>query len=155
VLMRRPSIRRRCRYASQRRNIVLQSGGSSHTKLVDVQLHSTMRTIIGTLRPTPTMASGAQQHRTPHICCEAAAAKIVERICVNTRLPLHNDVFKPSRVRLSSRRPVWSCMPCQDTSMESMWHKEWSNTDVKNNSSLMIPPPVSLASPYPAGHGPC
>lgn len=106
---------------------------SSHTKLVDVQLNASMRTISGTLRPTPLPWLPVLSNiAPPHIRREVATAKLVEKIRENPRLPLHQDLFHPPRTRLRSRRPVWASMHHQKLSAAEAWQLEWSHSDVTN-----------------------
>nr|XP_014350022.1 PREDICTED: uncharacterized protein LOC106705349 [Latimeria chalumnae] len=112
---------------------------SSHTKLVDAELHSTMRTVTRLLRPTPLpWLLVLSNIAPPHIRHEEASAKVVEKIRANPQLPVHKDLFDPPRARLSSRCPLWCCMPRQ-TSADTMWREEWSATEVCNHFLVTDP----------------
>ena len=106
---------------------------SSHSRLVDVQLNASMRTITGTLRPTqlpwlPVLSNIAP----PHIRREEAEDKLVEKIRSNPSLPLYQDMFHPPRTRLTSRRPVWTSLQHQKLPMTAAWQQEWCNSGVMN-----------------------
>lgn len=81
---------------------------SSHTKLVDVQLNTSMRTITGTLRSTPLPWLPVLSNiPPPHLRRQEATAKLLAKVNANDRLPLREDILSHPKARLSSRRPVW------------------------------------------------
>ena len=118
---------------------------SSHSKLVDVELNSTMRTITGTLRPTPLpWLSVLSNIAPPHLRREEATASMVEKIRVNPSLPLYQDMFQPPRARLTSRHPVWLSLLNQKPSVTEAWQEEWTNSDAINqflivNATARVP----------------
>jgi len=108
---------------------------SSHTKLVDVQLNTSMRTITGTLRSTPLPWLPVLSNiPPPHLRRQEAAAKLLAKVNANDRLPLREDILSHPKARLSSRRPVWLDPPPEGMRANSAWSLEWSTTDVVNCS---------------------
>ncbi|XP_034621412.1 uncharacterized protein LOC117874878 [Trachemys scripta elegans] len=110
---------------------------SSHTKLVDMQLHAAMHIISGTLCPTPLPWLPVLSNIAPsHIRQEVATGKLLEKVHANSSLPLHNDLFKPPAARLPSRRPLWSHPPRQDARVETLWREEWISVIIPNQSLI-------------------
>jgi len=74
-------------------------------------------------------------------------SNLVDKICNNPSLSLHNDLCNPPAVRLTSRRPVWSRVN-RDIDAVSRWREELSLADVNNHSLIDDPNSiyVSLAS---------
>lgn len=113
---------------------------SSHTKLVDVQLNTSMRTITGTLRSTPLPWLPVLSNiPPPHLRRQEAAAKLLAKVNANDRLPLREDILSHPKARLSSRRPVWLDPPPEGMRANSAWSLEWSTTDVVNCSLVAEP----------------
>jgi len=113
---------------------------SSHTKLVDVQLNTSMRTITGTLRPTPLPWLPVLSNiPPPHLRRQEATAKLLMRIRANDKLPLHTDITSHPAVRLSSRRPIWLDPPPEGMKANAAWSAEWSTADVVNRSLVAAP----------------
>ena len=81
---------------------------SSHAKLVDVQLNTSMRTITGTLRPTPLPWLPVLSNiPSPHLRRQEATAKLLAKVRANEKLPLNLDITLHPAARLPSRKPVW------------------------------------------------
>ena len=98
---------------------------SSHFKLVDIELNSTMRTTTRTFRPTPLpWLSVLSNIAPPHLRREEATASMVEMIRANPSLPLYQDMFQPPRARLTSRYPVWSSLPNHKPWVTEAWQEE-------------------------------
>jgi hypothetical protein len=113
---------------------------SSHTKLIDVQLNTSMRTISGTLRPTPLPWLPVLSNiAPPHLRREEATAKLLAKIRANDSLPLYSDLQSHPSARLASRRPVWSGMPPEDMTAISAWRDEWATAEVVNHSLIAVP----------------
>jgi len=113
---------------------------SSHTKLIDVQLNTAMRTITGTLRPTPLPWLPVLSNiASPHLQRDEATTKLLVKIQANGNLPLFTDLQSHPPARLPSRKPVWSGMPPEDMTAISAWREEWSTTEVINHSLIAVP----------------
>lgn len=107
---------------------------SAHTYKVDVQLNRVMRTITGTLRPTPTpwlpvLANIAPPHlrRT-----QAAAAEWGKAMSTQLphRLPITRTLDRFIPERLPSRRPLWSDpLIRQPFSMKPSWSADWKSQE--------------------------
>jgi hypothetical protein len=111
---------------------------STHTKLIDVQLNSTMRHITGTLRPTslpwlPVLAN----IEPPALRRKAAVDKLVAKAVEHEEWPLQNDLLHPPHQRLTSRKPLWSDMHPVDTI--SRWRDDWKSASVVNHSLVEDP----------------
>ena len=140
---------------------------SSHTKLVDVQLNTSMRTITGTLRPTPIPWLPVLSNIPPPLLRrQEATVKLLAKVRADPKLPLHTDITSHPVARLSSRRPVWLDPPPEDMRANSAWSVEWSTTDVVNRSLVAEPsvcPPGfdlprrqwSLLNRFRTGQGRC
>ena len=80
---------------------------SAHTKLVDVQLNNTMRTITGSVRCTRTDWLPVLSNIAPaDIRRELATSKMILRTRGKPELPLLTDIDFHPRPRLKSRRPI-------------------------------------------------
>jgi hypothetical protein len=113
---------------------------SSHAKLVDVQLNTSMRTITGTLRPTPLPWLPVLSNiPPPHLRRQEATSKLLTKIRANDKLPLNTDITAHPAARLPSRRPVWLDPPPENMRAYSAWSSEWSITDVVNHSLVAEP----------------
>lgn len=111
---------------------------SAHTKLVDVQLNSTMRLITGTLRPTPLPWLPVLSNiAPPHLRRKAAVDKLISKALENNECGLHNDILHPPTHRLASRRPLWTDMEPVDT--DDRWREDWQTASVVNNSLVRDP----------------
>ena len=113
---------------------------STHTKLVDVKLHETMRLISGTLRSSPLPWLPVLSNIPPPRLRRAeACAKMLSRINANETLPLHSDIASHPKTRLPSRHPIWRNPPDEGLSATLAWCDEWSTTDVVNHSLVEVP----------------
>ena len=66
---------------------------SPYTRLVDVQLNEAMRTVSGTLRPTPLPWLPVLSHiAPPHLRRKEATTKLLAKIRGNDSLPIHADI---------------------------------------------------------------
>ena len=115
---------------------------SAHTKLVDVQLNTTMRLVTGTLRPTPLPWLPVLSNiEPPALRRKAAVDKLISKAIENTKWDFHNDIVCPPRHRLTSRRPLWTDMQPVDTG--TRWQEDWQTASVVNNS-LVSDPAIQL-----------
>jgi len=115
---------------------------SAHTKLVDVQLNTTMRLVTGTLRPTPLPWLPVLSNiEPPALRRKAAVDKLISKAIENTKWDFHNDIVCPPRHRLTSRRPLWTDMQPVDTG--TRWQEDWQTASVVNNS-LVSDPTIQL-----------
>ncbi len=65
----------------------------SHTRLVDVQLNTSMRIITGTLRSTPIPWLPVLCNiPPPHLRQQEATAKLLTKVYANDKLPLNSDI---------------------------------------------------------------
>jgi len=111
---------------------------STHTKMVDVQLNTTMRLITGTLRPTPLpWLSVLSNIEPPPLRRKAAVDKLISKATDNVDWSLHQDISHPPRHRLSSRHPLWSDMKPVD--IHERWQEDWQTASVVNNQLVRDP----------------
>ena len=111
---------------------------SSHTNLIDTQLHSSMRQISGCLKPTqllwlPVLSNVAP----PSLRRTAATDKILHSIEDHPNWPVHADVFEHPPPQLASRRPIWSDMTSVDTITQR--REDWSSASVVNHTIVTDP----------------
>ena len=101
----------------------------AHTNKVDVQLNSIMRTISGTMMPTPTewlpvMASIAPPHLRRE---EATQNKLKHTELTNYLTRLKTALLsEPTSNMLKSRKPFYNSL-IPDSSITETWHAEWTN----------------------------
>ena len=123
---------------------------STHTRLVDVGLNASLRTITGCLRPTqvdqlPVLAEIAP----PALIREAATLVLDRRACQHDH-PLHDIMENTThRKRLKSRRPLThhahqlvSSVPPQDTVKhwtQARWAESWASTTTKLHTFMPTP----------------
>ncbi len=113
---------------------------SSHTRLVDVQLNRSMRTITGTLRSTPLPWLPVLSNiPPPHLRRQQATAKLLTKVQANDKLPLNTDIRLHPAARLPSRKPVWLDPPPEYMTANSAWSDEWAATDIVNHSLVAEP----------------
>ena len=123
---------------------------SSHTRLVDVSLNASLRTITGCLRPTPVdQLPVLAEIAPPALRREAATLVLGRRACQHDHL-LH-DVMENSthRKRLKSRRPLIhhaqqlvSSVSPQDTMKHwtrARWAESWASTTTRLNKFMPTP----------------
>ena len=126
-----------------------------------------MRIITGTLRSTqsnwlPVLSNIVP----PHIRRQEAVSKLVNKICLNSTLPVYEDIYNPPLLRLPSRHPIWTALPDPDWSAVAQWQQEWSAREVRNQYLITDPaiqPPGHhlarsdwvLLNRYRTGHGRC
>ncbi len=108
-----------------------------------------MRTITGTLRPTPTQWLPVLSNiAPPHLRRQEASAKFLSKIRNNNALPVFNDIFHHPPARLPSRHPIWSDNPDAPFDLESAWKAEWAAAEVHNHQLIVNPtvwsPGISL-----------
>jgi len=85
---------------------------SSHTKLVDIQLNSAMRTISGSIMSTPSPWLPVLSNIAPApVRRMSASIKATDKIRQHPNLPVFDDVIAHPEVRLTSRSPIWSTEP--------------------------------------------
>ncbi len=113
---------------------------SSHTRLVDVQVNRSMRTITGTLRSTPLPWLPVLSNiPPPHLRRQQATAKLLTKVQANDKLPLNTDITLHPAARLPSRKPVWLDPPPEYMTANSAWSDEWAATDIVNHSLVAEP----------------
>ena len=111
---------------------------SSHTRLVDTQLNSTMRLISGTLRPTQLHWLPVLANISPlDLRRKAAVDNLVVKIEAHPEWPVHADVFDHPPQRLPSRKPIWVNMVPDDTN--ERWREEWESAPVVNKTLVSDP----------------
>lgn len=82
---------------------------SSHTKLIDTQLNTTMRIITGSLKSTPLDWLPVLSNIPPSdLRRKEATLKEYRKILNSPNVPLHNDILQYSSPRLKSRKPFWT-----------------------------------------------
>ena len=113
---------------------------SCHTKLIDVQLNTAMRTVTGTLQATPVPWLPVLSNIVPpQFRREEATAKMLAKIKSNVNLPIHKDVTLHPPRRLPSRRPIWTDVPLEHISTASKWRDSWQTCGVINSSLIDDP----------------
>ena len=118
---------------------------SSHTKLVDVKLRESMRTITGCLKSTPTQWLPVMSAiAPPHLRREAANQKWINMAAQEVEAPLQ-EICKaaPERSRLKSRKPFYLSQK-ENFDINGAWRNEWNNNlptggDLINNPSEHLP----------------
>ena len=112
---------------------------SSHMKLVDVQLNSTMHIIPGTLQPITllwlpaTVAASPMQHRfISHFTLRGDSQTGGEDTCQKV-FRYTRTCMNASWIRLSSHCPLWSNLDRKETSVARMLQAKWSAAEVRNN----------------------
>ncbi len=84
----------------------------SNTRLVDVQLNTSMHIITGTIHSTPLPWLPVLSNiPPPHLRRQEATAKLLTKVYANDKLPLNSDITLHPAARLSSRKPVWLHSP--------------------------------------------
>jgi len=82
--------------------------GTAHVSLIDVQLHSFMRLISGTIRSTPLpWLPFLTNIEPPALRRRAATDKLLTQAECHSEWPLYDDVFHPPLLRLKSCKPLW------------------------------------------------
>ena len=102
---------------------------SAHTNKVDVQLNSTMRTISGAMRPTPTQWLPVMANITPpHLRREEATQnRLIQIELTDEETPLKNALQNaPVTERLKSRKPFHKAYRPNFSAKEA-WQTEWNN----------------------------
>jgi len=108
--------------------------------LVDVQLNTSMRTITGTLNPTPLpWLQVLSNIPPPHLRRQAATVKLLAKVRANDKLPLNLDITLHPAAHLPSRKPVWLDPSPENMTAISAWSDEWEATDVVNHSLVVEP----------------
>ena len=106
-----------------------------------------MRTISGTLRPTPLAWLPVLSNiPPPHLRRTEATSKMLRKVRANMNLPLYTDITCHPALRLPSRRPIWWNQPEEDFTAIAAWSVEWATTEVVNRSLVDVP------SVWPLGH---
>ena len=99
-----------------------------------------MRTITGTLRPTPVPWLPVLSNiPPPHLRRREATAKLLAKVRADVRIPLNVDITSHPTARLPSRHPIWLDPPPEDWSATSAWSAEWSTEDAVNRSLVAEP----------------
>ncbi|VVC33749.1 Hypothetical protein CINCED_3A006493 [Cinara cedri] len=112
---------------------------SSQYKNVDTELNQTMRIITGTIRTTevqwlPVLANIAP----PDLRRLMHAERIVEKIKINPKLPLYEDIITHSHKRLKSRYPIWDLtFPIEALSIT--WKTRWKDSGVQGVTLIENP----------------
>lgn len=104
---------------------------SSHTKAVDTQLHSAMRLVSGTLRPTALQWLPVLSNiQPPYLRREAAVDRFLSKIADREDLPLFEDLSNPPNHRLKSRHPLQLNKVPSD--VDRQWRLDWESAQVIN-----------------------
>lgn len=111
---------------------------SSHTDKLDVQLNSTMRTVTGCIKSTPTHWLPTLSHiPPPQLRRQEALIREYRKILHNEQLPIHNYIPAATSTRLKSRRPVIKTAKTlldENLTIEQRWESSWNRA---------VPPEVS------------
>jgi len=95
---------------------------STHTKLVDIQLNSVMRTVSGSLTSTPVPWLSVLSNIAPaSIRRMSASVKAMDKIRHHPNLPVFDDLIALPEARLPSRSPIWSTVLQPDWSIDEAW----------------------------------
>ena len=112
---------------------------STHTKMVDVQLNTTMRLITGTFRPTPLPWLPVLSNiEPPPLRRKAAVDKLISKAMDNVDWGLHSDISHPPRHRLTyDIHSGWTCN--LSTFMHERWQEDWQTASVVNHQLVRDP----------------
>lgn len=117
---------------------------SRHVSKVDVQLNSTMRTITGTLKSTPTQWLPVLANiAPPHLRRLNILQNEYKKIEQNPNLPIHKDLTSIEITRLKLRNPALrtaASLRTTDFSIDSRWKTDWNNN--KPNKGLPVEDPT-------------
>ena len=92
------------------------------THIFGVQLNSTMHLISGTLRPTPLPWLPVLANIEPPALQRKATTDILmAKASAHQSWPLHHDISNPPKLRLPSRKPLWSELKPVD--INSQWRE--------------------------------
>ena len=112
---------------------------SSRCGRLDTELNQSIRTITGTERSTPVPWLHVLSNiAPPSIRREQATTKLTKSIKDNPALPAYSYITRPPRVRLKSRRPIWSVEE-KSHSAEDEWRPLWTNSEVVNSDLIRQP----------------
>lgn len=122
---------------------------SSYTRLIDVQLNTTMRLISGTLKSTPTQWLPLLSHiPPPELRRQSALLREFEKITDNPLLPIHEDLGDANSTRLRSRRPPVRSAHELSTSNFQLKNK-WK--EQRNNAPYMVMQSMPCIEKTPPG----
>ena len=106
---------------------------STHVSLVDVQLHSSMCLISGTVRSTPLPWLPVFTNiEPPALRRRAATDKLITQAECYHDWPLYDDIFYPPPLRLESCKPLWRDM--QSIDVTSRWREDWQSATMVNST---------------------
>lgn len=104
---------------------------SSYTRLIDVQLNTTMRLISGTLKSTPTQwLPLLSDIAPPELRRQTNLLREFEKIIKNPQLPIHGDINDANSNRLRSRHPFVRTaneLRINNFQIKNKWHEEVNN----------------------------
>ena len=104
---------------------------STYTRLIDVQLNTTMRLISGTLKSTPTQWLPLLSHiPPPKLRRQAASLREFEKITKNPQLPIHEEINDARTNRLRSRNPpvrTANELKISNFQLKNRWKEERKN----------------------------
>lgn len=120
---------------------------SSHTKIIDTQLNTTMRLISGTIKTTPTQWLPLLSHiPPPDLRRQNALLREFQKILNNPRLPIHGDVNDANLNRLRSRSPpTRSAMDLRENNFRII--PQWQNVRNDRNNPIMKDMPCITETP--------
>ena len=113
---------------------------SSHSKLIDSKLRDSMRTISGSLKPTPTqwlpvMSSIAP----PHLRREEMSQKWHQVLKEDRNIPLKQVITgAPTTHRLKSRKPFYRS-EIENYNLNEKWKEEWKNNIPRGGEIIKDP----------------
>ncbi|XP_047992992.1 uncharacterized protein LOC125231576 [Leguminivora glycinivorella] len=105
---------------------------SAHTGKVDVQLNRVMRTISGSLLPTPSRWLPVLSHIAPPDIRRTQAAARKWHKASTYALPIRETLNHLPQARLPSRKPIWSDHQLQGQepfNVSAEWRKQWQAHD--------------------------
>lgn len=143
---------------------------SCHVSKLDTQLNSTMRTITGCIKSTPTHWLPTLCHiPPPELRRQQALLREYEKLLENPLLPIHGDIRDASLTRLRSRQPtvkLASILHESGFDIARKWEDKWVTltppTTHNHISTALKPPGFDLhrkvwktANRIRTGHGLC
>nr|CAH7712843.1 unnamed protein product [Callosobruchus chinensis] len=117
---------------------------SKHAGLVDTVLNQTMRTITGTIKPTPIQWLPVLSNiAPPHLRRLAALKSQCETLSKDAQLPIHSNAepLITQKPRLRSRNPPLRMAheKLNDFSLKDEWPREWTNNNISNKNLIQDP----------------
>jgi len=113
-----------------------------------------MRLISGTLHSTPLpWLQVLSNIEPPALWRKAATDELVEKIVKRDSWPIQPDIFNPSLLRITSRKPLW--LDLQPFDIKSRWRHNWKSAQVDNSHLVYGPQSGNWVSTSLSNSGLC